>query len=257
MEMQEQLLRIYEDQFNNDPLLVDLIDQAARRTDWMLHICNDITSLRTDFVSDTCFTFFGIQPHVFAAGGAKAMYDITREDSRPEAMARQIEYLKESKQPEFNRAMARIQHFSVWMKTPVDYERFHIRGVALTYHPSGDFQMGLAITHRDSDSLAAACETWLTTVKHRHNAIHQPPDFQESGFPLHQVYGGFPPHAITPREAEALQLLAQGLATQQIADRMNISYHTVETYRRNLLEKFEAKNTAELIKKASKVFWLE
>jgi Response regulator containing a CheY-like receiver domain and an HTH DNA-binding domain len=62
---------------------------------------------------------------------------------------------------------------------------------------------------------------------------------------------------ITQRECEVLRLLANGNSTQEISKQLNISINTIETHRRHLLEKFEAKNVAELIKKASKVFWLE
>lgn len=61
---------------------------------------------------------------------------------------------------------------------------------------------------------------------------------------------------LTKREKEILQLIAQGLSTKMIAERCSISIHTVETHRRHLLEKLQVKNSVELIKEASKVFWL-
>jgi two-component system, NarL family, response regulator NreC len=62
---------------------------------------------------------------------------------------------------------------------------------------------------------------------------------------------------ITKREHEVLNLLAVGSSTKQIAESLQISPHTTETYRKSLLTKFEAKNSAELIKKATKVYWFE
>lgn len=53
---------------------------------------------------------------------------------------------------------------------------------------------------------------------------------------------------ITTREMEVLQAVAEGLSTKQIADKLFISTRTVETHRLNLLKKFDAQNTAELIK---------
>ncbi|MFN0049832.1 MAG: response regulator [Cytophagales bacterium] len=55
---------------------------------------------------------------------------------------------------------------------------------------------------------------------------------------------------LTPRELEVLQYVADGLSTKQLADKLFISVRTVETHRMNLLKKFEAQNTAELIKSA-------
>lgn len=56
--------------------------------------------------------------------------------------------------------------------------------------------------------------------------------------------------AISSREKEVLGLIADGLTNQQIATQLFISLHTVESHRKNLLIKFEANNTATLIKLA-------
>ena len=56
---------------------------------------------------------------------------------------------------------------------------------------------------------------------------------------------------ITQKEKEVLSLLGQGLSSKEIANRLSISFHTVESHRKNLRFKFEAKNSSELIMKAS------
>lgn len=56
---------------------------------------------------------------------------------------------------------------------------------------------------------------------------------------------------ITPRERTILDLVSQGLTTRQIALRLNLSMHTVETHRKNLLLKYQASNSVELVMKAS------
>lgn len=58
---------------------------------------------------------------------------------------------------------------------------------------------------------------------------------------------------ITQREREVLMLIADGLTNAAIADHLFISILTVETHRKNLLAKFEVKNTASLIKTAAKL----
>ena len=58
--------------------------------------------------------------------------------------------------------------------------------------------------------------------------------------------------SISSREHEVLTLIAEGLSSKQIADVLFISNHTVITHRKNLIEKFRVKNTAQLIKEASK-----
>jgi DNA-binding NarL/FixJ family response regulator len=53
---------------------------------------------------------------------------------------------------------------------------------------------------------------------------------------------------LTRRETEVLKLIADGLTNQEIADKMFISPLTVDSHRKNLLMKLEARNTAALIK---------
>lgn len=60
------------------------------------------------------------------------------------------------------------------------------------------------------------------------------------------------PPLITRREKEILQLIAEGLTNAEVGEKLFISIATVNTHRKSLLEKFDAKNTAALISKASK-----
>jgi DNA-binding NarL/FixJ family response regulator len=55
---------------------------------------------------------------------------------------------------------------------------------------------------------------------------------------------------ITRREMEVLALIAEGMTNNEIAQKLFVSITTVDTHRKNLLEKFSAKNTAELVKLA-------
>jgi DNA-binding NarL/FixJ family response regulator len=56
--------------------------------------------------------------------------------------------------------------------------------------------------------------------------------------------------SLSIREKEVLQLVSKGLTTDQIADKLHISHHTVLSHRKNLLVKFDVNNTVGLIKKA-------
>jgi DNA-binding NarL/FixJ family response regulator len=66
--------------------------------------------------------------------------------------------------------------------------------------------------------------------------------------------GKFPANSdlpiLTRREVEVLKLIADGLTNQEIADKLFISSWTVDSHRKNLLLKFNAKNTAILVKTA-------
>ncbi|WP_031456953.1 LuxR C-terminal-related transcriptional regulator [Flavobacterium chungangense] len=52
---------------------------------------------------------------------------------------------------------------------------------------------------------------------------------------------------LTQREKEILQLLIQGKSTQEISEILFLSFLTVQTHRRNMLNKFQVKNAVELI----------
>jgi len=62
---------------------------------------------------------------------------------------------------------------------------------------------------------------------------------------------------LSRREKDILILLAEGKSTQEIADKLFISFLTVQTHRRNILNKYEVKNAAELINYALKNKLLE
>jgi DNA-binding NarL/FixJ family response regulator len=55
---------------------------------------------------------------------------------------------------------------------------------------------------------------------------------------------------LTGREREVLQRLAEGKTTKEMADSMNVSVKTVETHRRNIMEKLNIHSVAELTKYA-------
>lgn len=57
---------------------------------------------------------------------------------------------------------------------------------------------------------------------------------------------------LSTREKEVLQLIADGFTNPQIAEKLFLSMHTVDSHRKNLLTKFGVNNTASLIKIAAK-----
>lgn len=55
---------------------------------------------------------------------------------------------------------------------------------------------------------------------------------------------------LTRREAEVLKLIADGLTNAEMAAQLFVSPTTIDTHRKHLLEKFNARNTAILIRRA-------
>lgn len=58
---------------------------------------------------------------------------------------------------------------------------------------------------------------------------------------------------VTRREKEVLELIARGMTNGEIARELFISIATVDTHRKNLLAKFDVKNTAALVRIASQL----
>ncbi len=55
---------------------------------------------------------------------------------------------------------------------------------------------------------------------------------------------------LSDREREVLQLIAEGRSTKEIGETLHISVKTVETHRKNIMEKTDARSVAELTKYA-------
>ena len=63
--------------------------------------------------------------------------------------------------------------------------------------------------------------------------------------------------ALTRREKEILQLLAKGMTSSEIAEKLFLSTFTVDTHRRNMLQKFNVHNTQALINLANELRIME
>jgi DNA-binding NarL/FixJ family response regulator len=61
---------------------------------------------------------------------------------------------------------------------------------------------------------------------------------------------GNPIHGLSNRELEIFEMIGQGLTTQQIAQRLQLSAKTIETHREKIKAKLNLKNSAELSRRA-------
>jgi DNA-binding NarL/FixJ family response regulator len=65
------------------------------------------------------------------------------------------------------------------------------------------------------------------------------------------------PTHLTSSEIEIVRLIAGGLTTKEIASKKNISFHTVNTHRKNIFRKMGVTNASELIIQAIKAGWID
>jgi DNA-binding NarL/FixJ family response regulator len=105
---------------------------------------------------------------------------------------------------------------------------------------------GYLLKNAVGDEIMEAIEAVLTGEKYFSNDVSTLLEVKSQNYPT-----------ITRREKEVLTLIAEGLTNPQIAEKTFVSVTTIETHRKNLLMKLEAKNTAELVRLAFKYALLE
>lgn len=79
------------------------------------------------------------------------------------------------------------------------------------------------------------------------------PTLARAVFPLRQSQPASLAEALTPRELEVLQLLAEGLPNKTIADRLHISEHTVKFHVNALFGKLGAQSRTEAVVRATRL----
>lgn len=55
---------------------------------------------------------------------------------------------------------------------------------------------------------------------------------------------------LTDREHQIVKMIAKGMSTYKIADKLNLSHHTINTHRKNILKKWQISSPVELVLKA-------
>lgn len=60
-------------------------------------------------------------------------------------------------------------------------------------------------------------------------------------------------YELSPRELEVLQLMAEGLSNQEIADRLFVSLNTVKTHASKIFEKIDVKRRTQAVEKAKRL----
>ncbi|MBS4082476.1 MAG: response regulator transcription factor [Rhizobiales bacterium] len=93
----------------------------------------------------------------------------------------------------------------------------------------------------DDTQLVAAINRGLAHLHENMNASRSHDELQERYARL------------TPRQSEIFALVAEGLTSQNIAEKLGISVRTVESYRAEIMEKMQAQSVAVLVRQAIKL----
>lgn len=243
----------------NDRVLGELLSRADTIEHATLNVF-DFSCRTTLHVSDRITGLCGYPASRALEGGITFILDTTDPSDLPYMQLLQAGYVQEARSPGFNPCSIRF-HDYYWSMIRSDNTTVPVvsTGVILTYSQHGDLGTGISFhvrNDRDSDVTISGCKELLKQIKQRHNEIYQHPERRETPGPYARHYVNVSNPLITQRERQVLGLMAQGSSTAGIAVALRIAVNTVESHRKKLLLKFEAKNTAELIKKASREFWL-
>lgn len=135
-------------------------------------------------------------------------------------------------------------------------ENSHSKIIALTQYDENEYVIqflkaggnGYLLKNSKKDEFVAAIETVLNNQRYLNYELSQQL--------LNSVIGnGSAPEEkkvhLTRREIEIIKKIAEEKHNQEIADDLNISLRTVETHRRNIMQKLEAKSVISLLKYAS------
>ena len=108
-------------------------------------------------------------------------------------------------------------------------------------------KLSLEILSQDEDNLIHRLFGSMTQTTYEPSQRRINAQFKTDSRPLKCQYW-----EISLREREVLKLVADGFSSKEVADRLNISTHTAINHRKNLITKFRVRNTAELIKEATR-----
>ncbi|NMH27350.1 LuxR C-terminal-related transcriptional regulator [Flavobacterium silvaticum] len=118
------------------------------------------------------------------------------------------------------------------------YALFNHQSLMLTLGPNGGYGKAINI-HTRIDHLTDFNNLKLSLI-----GLDGEPSFLN----LSMEEENTPSLRFSPKETEVIRLLGDGFDSEEIADRMFISPHTVKKHRKNILEKSKSKNVAHLIK---------
>lgn len=120
----------------------------------------------------------------------------------------------------------------------------HVRIIILTMYAQKSFVEeivrigvdGCLLKSNTGQELADAIER-VTSGKSYYDRIHTFVVEKDDGFQ----------YRLSKREIDIVKLVAEGLTSQQIADKLFIAEHTVKTHRKNILRKTGVANTSQLV----------
>lgn len=216
----------------------------------------DSPSLSLDFASDSMSDILGINPTKFQL---KDFVDIIHPDDVDFFMRCEdivAFFLKNCISPE-KIVNYKINYCLREKTSSGNFKLFLLQTVTLKTSEKGELLKVFGV-HTDISHITSENNRKLSFI-----GLNGEPSYYEIDVFDDSVFENFTPYKysieainFTKRELEILKLLAQGLTTDEIANALSISPKTVLTHRKNMLKKFNLKNTAELIAKSIRLGYI-
>jgi len=136
-------------------------------------------------------------------------------------------------------------------------ENSHSKIIALTQYEENEYVVqfsgaggnGYLLKNSKKDEFVSAIEAVLNNQRYINHELSQ--NMLNSVINKSAAPEGAKKIHLTRRELEIIKKIAEEKNNQEIADDFNISLRTVETHRRNIMQKLEAKSVISLLKYAS------
>ncbi|PPK87747.1 LuxR family transcriptional regulator [Neolewinella xylanilytica] len=219
--------------FSSDPVFEQLLAHAS-----VYCYSVDYATSRFRYVSPGIFSLLGYERLAWQFGGPLAAFEHVHPDDRECVRKIYAEIHRELLRhaPEVRTELGFV--FTCRMRTARDHylhlsHQLTFPGVDDRGRPLWDFTLVSDIT---ALKVPQVCQLQI-----RCDHLPAPANRKTLVFTCHATV------TFSRREIEILQLVAQGLESQAIADRLFISYHTVCTHRKNLLRKAGVKSPVELV----------
>lgn len=213
-------------------------------------ICNLKTG-RIKNISKSTANITGYLPQRFLEDGISFFLSLVHHQDYQQILFEYLNFLKvakynlDSNQGESSRSFnMRIRHEKghwIWIE---------ITFMILKYSKHGLIEEAFGLLRDVSSLKSNEIQSRKENDHSSHNYAIDAQSMQDLGFNFKGIEN------ISQREKQVLHLIAHGLTSQMIADQLHISRHTVITHRQNLIHKFDANNTAELVLRASRMYWL-
>ncbi len=244
--------------------LDDVLDQIHLHQDFFSYLAH-VKSGRYSHTSPSFETLTGYPVSIFEGEGVDFYMKRVPPEDILNVMAKQAATFKEATLPGFDPELPNFADMQSRFQLANGQTVFNFAlATAFAYLPSGEFEFALVGVYVQSEDtqrdqrVRDEMTSLLAKAKKLYRQVYPHASFTKSNSPLTEiVFEQQPLHILTSKEKEVLKKIAQGLSTKEIALALGITNNTVETHRKNMLQKLEAKNVAELVKKASKLYWLD